>query len=131
MDAMMDYVLQGTNLTLFQILEMLMMIILSQICHLMQQYCCSKIPVVINRLYFPKTLGSNAIRVENRNSIGVIIGRVKREDSEDEACMSRLLDFTENKDCCHVTYLASMNSNKSFKSSMEGFIVVIEIISES
>ena len=56
---------------------------------------------------------------------------MKREDSEDEACMSRLLDFTESKDCCHVTYVASMNSNKSYKSSMEGFIVTVEIISES
>ena len=56
---------------------------------------------------------------------------MKRNDSEDEACMSRVLDFTKNKDCCRVTYLASMNSDKSYKSSIEGFIVSVTLPSVS
>ena len=56
---------------------------------------------------------------------------MKRNDSEDEACMSRVLDFTKNKDCCGVTYLASMNSDKSYKSSIEGFIVSVTLTSVS
>ena len=56
---------------------------------------------------------------------------MKRKDSEDEACMSRLLDFTKNKDCCRLTYLASMDSDKSYKSSIEGFIVSVTLTSIS
>lgn len=69
--------------------------------------------------------------MENSNSVGVIIGRVKREKSEDEACMSRFLDFTKNNDCCSVSYIASMNSDKSYKSSVEGFIVCVTLSSVS
>lgn len=50
------------------------------------------IVTVVFHSFFLNVAGSHAIIVENRNSIGVIIGRVKREKSEDEACMSRLLD---------------------------------------
>jgi hypothetical protein len=56
---------------------------------------------------------------------------VKREHSEDEACMSRLLDFMKNRDCCRVTYIASMNSDKAYKSSIEGFVVSVTISSSS
>ena len=56
---------------------------------------------------------------------------MKRNDSEDEACMSRVLDFTKNKDCCRVTYLASMNSDKSYNSSIVGFIVCVTLTSVS
>ena len=56
---------------------------------------------------------------------------MKREKSEDEACMSRFLDFTKNKDCCSVSYIASTNSEKSYKSSVEGFIVCVTLSSVS
>lgn len=69
--------------------------------------------------------------MENSNSVGVIIGRVKREKSEDEACMSRFLDFTKNNDCCSVSYIASMSLDKSYKSSVEGFIVCVTLSSVS
>lgn len=83
------------------------------------------------RFIFTNTTGSNAIIVENCDSVGVIIGRVKREKSEDEACMSRLLDFIKDKDSCRVTYVASMHSNRSYKASIEGFTVSVTIISSS
>ena len=89
------------------------------------------ISVVFYRFIFTNIAGSNAIIVENCDSVGVIIGRVKREKSEDEACMSRLLDFIEDKDSCGVTYVASMHSNKSYKASIEGFTVFVTIISSS
>ena len=56
---------------------------------------------------------------------------MKREKSEDEACMSRLVDFIKDEDSCRVTYVASMHSNKSYKSSIEGFTVCVTIISSS
>ena len=88
------------------------------------------VSVVFHSLFL-NVAGCHAIIVENRDSIGVIIGRVKREKSEDEACMSRLLDFIKDEDSCHVRYVASMHSNKSYKSSIEGFTVSVTIISSS
>lgn len=56
---------------------------------------------------------------------------MKREKSEDEACMSRLLDFIKGEDRCYVSYVASVHSNKSYKSSTEGFTVSVTVISSS
>ena len=56
---------------------------------------------------------------------------MKREHLEDIACISKLLDFMKHRDCCRVTYIASMNSDKAYKSSIEEFVVSDTIGSSS
>jgi hypothetical protein len=40
------------------------------------------------RLYSIHLLGENAVKVENIDSVGVTVGRLKRKDSNDESCLS-------------------------------------------
>ena len=66
------------------------------------------------------------MKVENSDNPGLIIGRVKRHSSDDEACMSALIDYL-NSNLYTVAYIASSNSDKSYRSSMNGFDVCIKL----
>ena len=66
------------------------------------------------------------MKVENSDNPGLLIGRVKRHSSDDEACMSALIDFL-NSYLHTVAYIASSNSDKSYRSSMNGFDVCVKL----
>ena len=64
------------------------------------------------------------MRVENSNEPGVTIGRIRRQSSDDEACIFALLDDL-SPHLHTVAYVALTCSDKSYKSSMIGFDVSI------
>ena len=66
------------------------------------------------------------MKVENSDNPGVIVGRVKRHSSDDEACMSALLDYLSSN-LYTVAYVALSDSDKSFRSSMNGFDVCVKL----
>ena len=66
------------------------------------------------------------MRVENSKEPGVTIGRIRRHSSDDEACISALLDYL-SPDLYTVAYVALNDSDKSYKSSMIGFDVSIKV----
>ena len=66
------------------------------------------------------------MRVENLNEPGITIGRVKRHSSDDEACISALLEYID-PNVYTVAYVALSDSDKSYKSSMIGFDVSIKV----
>ena len=70
--------------------------------------------------------GPFAVKVENSDIPGLIIGRVKRHSSDDEACMSALIDYL-NSNLYTVVYIALSNSEKSYRSSMNGFDVCVKL----
>ena len=66
------------------------------------------------------------MKVENSDNPGVIVGRVKRHSSDDEACMSALLDYLSSN-LYTVAYVALSDSDKSYRSSMNGFDVCVKV----
>lgn len=66
------------------------------------------------------------MKVENSDNPGVIIGRVKRHSSDDEACVSALLDYLTSN-LYTVAYVALSDSDKSYRSSMNGFDVCVKL----
>ena len=70
--------------------------------------------------------GPFAVKVENSDNPGLIIGRVKRHSSDDEACMSALINYL-NSNLYTVVYIALSNSEKSYRSSMNGFDVCVKL----
>ena len=70
--------------------------------------------------------GPFAVRVENSDNPGVTIGRVRRHSSDDEACISALLDYLSLR-LYTVEYVALSDSDKSYRSSMDGFDACVKI----
>ena len=66
------------------------------------------------------------MRVENSNNPGITIGRVRRHSSDDESCISALLDYL-SLNLYTVAYVAVSDSDKSYKSSMNGFDVSVNM----
>ena len=66
------------------------------------------------------------MKVENLNNPGITIGRVRKRSSDDEACISALLDYFILNPYT-VTYVALSDSDRSFRSSMNGFDVRIRV----
>ena len=70
--------------------------------------------------------GASAVKVENSDNPGVIVGRVRRHSSDDEACMSALLEHL-SPNLHTVAFYASTDSDKSYRSSMNAFDVCVKI----
>ena len=70
--------------------------------------------------------GPFAVRVENSNNSGVTVGRVKRQSSDDEACIAALLDHL-SPDQYTVAYVAMCDSDKTYRASINGFDVCVKI----
>ena len=66
------------------------------------------------------------MRVENLNEPGITIGRIRRHSSDDEACISALLEYID-PNLYTVAYVALSDSDKSYKSSVIGFNVGIKV----
>ena len=66
------------------------------------------------------------MRVENSKEPGVTIGRIRRHSSDDEACISALLEYL-SPNLYTFAYVALSDSDKSYKSSMIGFDVSIKV----
>lgn len=81
----------------------------------------------LNRYQFNQFAGESAIKVENENNPGVIIGRIKRKKSDDEECMSSILDNVMNIESCTIICTAAMESDRSYRSSTNGFVAFIDI----
>ena len=69
--------------------------------------------------------------MENSDCSGVIIGRIKRQNSDDEACITTLLNFLSMESNCRVSCIAAMDSDKSYRASICGFDMYVNIISTS
>ena len=76
-------------------------------------------------------IGKSAIRVENADNPGVIIGRVRRYTSDDEACMSDILNAAIIIETCMITCTAAEESDRSYKSSLNGFLIYVDIVCAS
>jgi hypothetical protein len=66
------------------------------------------------------------VRVENSDEPGITIGRIRRHSSDDEACISALLEYID-PNLYTVAYVALSDSDKSYKSSMLGFDVSVKL----
>ena len=66
------------------------------------------------------------MRVENSNEPGIIIGRIRRHSSDDEACISALLEYID-PNLYTVAYVALSDSDKSYKSSVISVHVSIKV----
>ena len=80
-------------------------------------------------LFYSK--GDNAVKVENINSEGVIIGCIKRKYPNDESCISDLLQLQDEGHFCNVSVVAREDSRKLCKASQKGFDVVIIVFCDS
>ena len=76
-------------------------------------------------------IGDNAVKVENIDSVGVIVGRIKRKDCNDESCISDIIMHQEEGRFCNLSVVASENSCKLYKASQKGFDVVISVFCNS
>ena len=59
----------------------------------------------------------------------MIVGRVKRYESDDELCISKLLLIIENDPNSLISFVAVMDSDNSYKGSLNGFDIVVNIVS--
>ena len=66
------------------------------------------------------------MRVENSNEPGITISRIRRHSSDDDACISALLEYL-SPNLYTVAYVALSDSDKSYKSSIIGFNVSIRV----
>lgn len=76
-------------------------------------------------------VGQNAVTIENEDNIGVIIGRIKRFQSDNETCISKLLVIIDNDPSSSISFVAAMDSDNSYMASLNGFDIFVNVVSTS